>query len=297
MRSAKADKDDPGAVVRIEATEQSSARERKRLIERNVETIHKVVLHDEFCGEFISTLDDAEGLVIIHCPYATTRRIHYLMPALLGCRERGVRICTFLKAPSEMDGIEGSRLQPCIELLQNIGIHVTLRHKIHEKVAIIDDTTLWEGSLNILSHRDTSERMNRWVDRQMVSEAVRAHELYLCDVCKHYPGFDLGVSPGERFDRRMNAIGQRIVQARTKLGMSQAGLAELAGIRRQTLARIESGECDPSLSTIDGILFVLGMDQLLMPWYMIPSIEERIKNSTDAFEFRQKALHGKYPYA
>jgi len=32
---------------------------------------------------------------------------------------------------------------------------------MHEKVALIDEETVWHGSLNILSHRDTTESMFR----------------------------------------------------------------------------------------------------------------------------------------
>lgn len=48
-----------------------------------------------------------------------------------------------------------------IECLRSIGVVVDERARMHENVAFIDGRTLWHGSLNILSHRDTSESMLR----------------------------------------------------------------------------------------------------------------------------------------
>jgi hypothetical protein len=43
-------------------------------------------------------------------------------------------------------------------------VEVVLREETHEKIAIIDKQILWDGSLNILSHKDGPESMNRFDD-------------------------------------------------------------------------------------------------------------------------------------
>jgi ribosome-binding protein aMBF1 (putative translation factor) len=48
-------------------------------------------------------------------------------------------------------------------------------------------------------------------------------------------------------------LARDVILARTRLGLSQAGLARRAGIRVETLNRIESGKHTPTIPTIDKI--------------------------------------------
>jgi predicted RNA-binding Zn-ribbon protein involved in translation (DUF1610 family) len=48
-----------------------------------------------------------------------------------------------------------------IDALRSLGVAVDLRARMHEKIALVDQSVAWHGSLNILSHRDTSESMLR----------------------------------------------------------------------------------------------------------------------------------------
>jgi transcriptional regulator with XRE-family HTH domain len=48
-------------------------------------------------------------------------------------------------------------------------------------------------------------------------------------------------------------VAMRIKQLRKKRGMSQAALAEAAGISRTYLARLETSRQDPTLSTLEKI--------------------------------------------
>jgi DNA-binding XRE family transcriptional regulator len=51
---------------------------------------------------------------------------------------------------------------------------------------------------------------------------------------------------------------------RTQLCMTQADLAQAAGVNRMTVSRIEAGY-DPRLSTLNELIRALGMDVLLVP--------------------------------
>jgi DNA-binding XRE family transcriptional regulator len=49
------------------------------------------------------------------------------------------------------------------------------------------------------------------------------------------------------------SIARKIIQDRANAGLSQKQLANLAGVRVETLCRIETGKHTPSLPTIDRI--------------------------------------------
>lgn len=48
-----------------------------------------------------------------------------------------------------------------VDYLKEIGVDVMFKRRLHEKVALIDKNIIWYGSLNILSHRNTTEVMFR----------------------------------------------------------------------------------------------------------------------------------------
>ena len=58
-------------------------------------------------------------------------------------------------------------------------------------------------------------------------------------------------------------LGQSIKQRRKILGITQPHLAELAGISTNTLYKLERGQGNPSLSVLNGLAEVLGMELTL----------------------------------
>jgi len=70
-----------------------------------------------------------------------------------------VRVVT--RPAEEFGGGGTAEVADLVRGLRALGVAVDLRARMHEKVAILDGRVLWHGSLNILSHRDTSESMLR----------------------------------------------------------------------------------------------------------------------------------------
>lgn len=57
-----------------------------------------------------------------------------------------------------------------------------------------------------------------------------------------------------------NDVAIKVIHYRVSRGLSQAGLARLIGMRQPNVARLESGEHEPSLSTLARLSSVLGVD-------------------------------------
>ena len=57
-----------------------------------------------------------------------------------------------------------------------------------------------------------------------------------------------------------NDVAIRVLAYRTRHGMSQTELARKLGMRQPNIARLESGEHEPSLSTLAKLAEVLGLD-------------------------------------
>jgi len=57
--------------------------------------------------------------------------------------------------------------------------------------------------------------------------------------------------------------GELLIRLRVRFGLSQAELAEKAGLKRSYIARIESGEANPTVRTLGRILASLGFSLVL----------------------------------
>lgn len=60
-------------------------------------------------------------------------------------------------------------------------------------------------------------------------------------------------------------IANKIKEHRKKRGLSQQALADLCGVSKKTIGKIESGECDYFVGTLDSIGKVLGIKFILVP--------------------------------
>lgn len=64
----------------------------------------------------------------------------------------------------------------------------------------------------------------------------------------------------EKYNKTSMYIKKVMKDQRKKLGISQQDLAEMADVGITTIKQIEAGKGNPSLSTIEKILEVLGME-------------------------------------
>lgn len=71
----------------------------------------------------------------------------------------------------------------------------------------------------------------------------------------------------------LNDIAAILHEARKTQGMTQARVAQLAGISRPRYRDIESGTAAPRITTLIAIARSLGLDVMLLPQRFIPAVE------------------------
>lgn len=59
-------------------------------------------------------------------------------------------------------------------------------------------------------------------------------------------------------------MGRQIKERRDTLGITQPDLAEMAGISKNTLYKIETGQANPTLKVLNKIADILGMEITMM---------------------------------
>lgn len=116
--------------------------------------MYKTSLYDEktFYYTFLSDLESCQKEIIIESPFITSKRMKTFWPIFKKLISNNKKIYIITRNPKEH--IKNYEIQSEIEIqkMESLGIQVLIcKGKHHRKLAIIDRSILWEGSLNILS--------------------------------------------------------------------------------------------------------------------------------------------------
>jgi phosphatidylserine/phosphatidylglycerophosphate/cardiolipin synthase-like enzyme len=119
-----------------------------------------------FYPAFIRDLQNCKQEVVIESPYISQKRITYLLPTLQRLVERGVKVHIVTRDPSEHTQKMAEEAELAIQFCEEVGVQVLIcpgNH--HRKMAYLDRSILYEGSLNILSQNASREFMRRIDDK------------------------------------------------------------------------------------------------------------------------------------
>ena len=65
----------------------------------------------------------------------------------------------------------------------------------------------------------------------------------------------------------IKTIGAAIRTRRKRIGMTQQDVADIAGLQRQTISRVEAGNNAVAVATVARVAAVVGLDLLVTPRY------------------------------
>ncbi len=137
-------------------------------------------LHDEdtFYYAFINDLKRAKKEVIIESPYIASARMEKLSSIFERLIAKEIKVVVVTRSPEEHIEPFDRQSEREIQHFEKIGVNVLISrgrngHPSHRKLAIIDRTVLWEGSLNILSHSNNGEIMRRIQDKSHALEMLK----------------------------------------------------------------------------------------------------------------------------
>lgn len=138
-------------------------------------------LFDEssFYQRFLNDLRNCNREVIIESPYITSERMKTFVPIFEELLHHRTKIYIFTRDPKEHNEILEFQSEEEIQRFEEMGIQVLLcvgNH--HRKLAILDRSILWEGSLNILSQTHSREIMRRIEGEEWALEMLQFLELH-----------------------------------------------------------------------------------------------------------------------
>lgn len=135
-----------------------------------------VVTQDSFYEHLYSDLANSHKRVVIYSPFATLDRVARLEPHLRAAIEQGVDVWVVTK-PLEERGKDRGVYTSIEEGLRAWGVSVVHKRGMHEKLVLIDDDVLWQGSLNPLSFSSTQEIMERRKSKEVVADYLQVLRL------------------------------------------------------------------------------------------------------------------------
>jgi len=130
-----------------------------------------------FWAKFLQDIKSSTKRLIILSPFLTVTRSSTFMNFFRVMKGRGIDIRIYTRPRNQQTGEMANQADIVIDQLRGIGVNIVERRSMHQKVAIVDDLIAWEGSLNILSHKDTEEQMRRFEGLSAVEEIIRNLEL------------------------------------------------------------------------------------------------------------------------
>lgn len=155
---------------------------RKKVAPGNDLLLSKLYDEGAFYRAFTSDLRDAKRSIIIESPYLTERRALQFAKLLKKLKKRGVSVRINTRNPRHHDKTLEIQAWRAIKVLRQNGAKVCIYGDMrHRKLAIIDGSILWDGSLNILSQSHSKEimrRTNSTVLCQQMSSFIRPWSWY-----------------------------------------------------------------------------------------------------------------------
>lgn len=154
--------------------------------EAKAESERIILTQERFYPYFCGDVNSALSRVLIYSPFITQDRLAILEPSLRSAIERGVEVFVITKALGDRGKRELSNYRMLENTLEKWGVVVIHKRRMHEKLAIIDNSVLWVGSLNILSFSSTQEIMERRLSQNIVEDYIKTLRIY--DLLREYEG-------------------------------------------------------------------------------------------------------------
>ncbi len=145
-----------------------------------------VVTQENFDRYLRPDIAGAKEQIVIYSPFLTQNRLSLVEPQLKAAMDRGVHVYVVTRPHCDRDKRELSQYRFLERTLQEWGVVVIHKCRMHEKLIFIDNDILWDGSLNPLSFRDTGEHMERRISKRVFAEY--AQTLRLRELLQGYAG-------------------------------------------------------------------------------------------------------------
>ncbi|HEY9792024.1 MAG TPA: hypothetical protein V6D22_16575 [Candidatus Obscuribacterales bacterium] len=249
----------------------------------------------QFHRDFPKQLEAAAALVLLLSPFLHEFAVDRYLRLFKALIIRGRRVCIFTQEPIGWKRRHDPKLHPdlqrkCREFeqsvrrLREIGVHVTVRRKVHIKAYVIDELIVWFGSMNALSHKDAEETMTYFNSRSHVARMIARFGLDACAECALNPEYTLFSSARQTVAQTVKLLWQALGARRQQLGLNKSEIARRVGLSRCYLSLMSAGKRDAKLEVILSVCKAVDYELVLVPRYMVPAVAELMAGHLQSME-------------
>jgi superfamily II DNA or RNA helicase len=134
---------------------------------------------DSFLPVFSNDIACAKKEILIVSPFVRKRRAAQMMQYLKIALAKGIRVIAVARPAEAFKDIDRPALERVVEMLKDNGISVVFRPNIHQKFAVMDQKTVWYGSINLLSYGNSAqESIMRIESSNIANELIKSVEIH-----------------------------------------------------------------------------------------------------------------------
>jgi hypothetical protein len=110
--------------------------------------------------------------ILIVSPYLSRGRVNQMKPLFLAAVAHEAGVVVLTRPPESFADASMQKVAAIIADMQNSGVKVIVKERIHQKFAVIDRRVVWYGSINLLSYGKSEESMMRFDNREIAEELL-----------------------------------------------------------------------------------------------------------------------------
>ena len=129
---------------------------------------------NSFFPVYLTDIDNALKQVVIVSPFVTLKRVLQMIEHFNPIVKRQVEITIFTRPVNDFKANKKIMLQKTFSILEDEGIQIIFKSNIHQKFAIIDNKTIWYGSINLLSFGYSEESIMRLRSSNIAYELTKS---------------------------------------------------------------------------------------------------------------------------
>jgi hypothetical protein len=128
---------------------------------------------DNFLPVFNQDIVAAKKEILIVSPFVRQRRTHQMIQHLKTAIGKNIHITIVTRPEEDFPEKDHPVLQKALDLLNGGGINIRFKSNIHQKFAIMDQKTVWYGSINLLSYGSAQESIMRIESPNIANELLK----------------------------------------------------------------------------------------------------------------------------
>jgi len=131
---------------------------------------------DSFLPVFCHDIAGTKKEILIVSPFVRKRRTMQMIQHLKIALAKGIRAIAVTRPAEAFNAKDRFALERVLEILKDNGISVVFRPNIHQKFAVMDQKTVWYGSINLLSYGSAQESIMRIESSNIANELIKSIE-------------------------------------------------------------------------------------------------------------------------